>query len=105
VDNLQNLKNGVDSEWHFLQLFRMPLFLLIIAWQYYLWTAGATKPITPIPIFKAGHQHLAGTLARCMNKIIITDINADMGKRLAADIKENQRVAWMELAESGASWL
>ena len=61
-----------------------------------LWTAYASEPISPIAVFEAGHHHLAGALARCMNKIITTDINTDMGEWLAVGVKENQ-VAGMKV--------
>lgn len=46
--------------------------------------------LPPVLIVKAGHQDLAGTLARGVNEVIIADIQADMGKRIAIGIKKNQ---------------
>lgn len=47
-------------------------------------------------VFKAGYQHFSSALTGCMNKIIVIDINADMGKRLAVGIKEDQ-IAGMKI--------
>ena len=64
-------------------------------------SAGAAEELTmcegcadivfmPIAIFKAGNQHSSCTLAGCMNKCVVIDINADMRERVAVGIKENQ---------------
>lgn len=46
--------------------------------------------LAPVLIIQTRYQHLAGTLAGSMDKVIIADIQADMGKRAAIGIEKNQ---------------
>jgi len=54
---------------------------------------GATdtdQTYSPVTVIKAGNQDSAGSMARCVDKIVMIDIDADMRKRLAIHVKKNQ---------------
>ena len=55
-----------------------------------LGTAGTDIVFLPILVFKTEYQDFSSALARCVNKLVVIEINADMGERFAIGIEENQ---------------